>query len=270
MNQATSVLFNFQIMRGDTVIYTAYNDYRTFCEFIAVDLATGLRGTIFSSYNRILYKSEQAAKNYNPGPLPGSGIVGGPPGRGIGGLPSALRNDPAHPEYAGKSDKDIMVAESLKMPRRTEKDTGSEATRESRRLYALAMYKRLIENKPVKVSMHSLQNDFYVFEATNLLLWKLGPDFNNSGSVVVDLHPDAREIRMVQDPTDQCLYVSYQINGSCFVGKMDPPTGRIILTKQIQGFPFAEKVSVYGGRIYFIYQSPTGQNFTNLYSMNLN
>jgi hypothetical protein len=269
INPATSLLFNFQIIRGDTVIYTDFNDYRTYCEFIAADLASGTRDTVFVSYNRLVYQSPGPAKNYQPGPIPGSAIVGSPPGRSTKGLPSALRNDPDHPEYAGKSDKDIMVAESMQMPRKTQKDTGSEMTRNSRIAFANALYKRNILNKPIRVSAHYASNRYYIFETANLLLWILDNHFAPLGSVPADPGSDAREVQLVQDPVNENLYLTYQIHGTCFISRVDPATGLMQSARRLTGFPFAEKISVYAGKAYFIYQSPVGQNYTNLYSVNL-
>jgi hypothetical protein len=265
LDESAETLFNLQVMRGDTVIFRMFNRQRSYCEFIAANLDTGKHDTIFASFNRSVFKSNLAAENYSPGPIPLCEIYPATFNKPAWGFPSDLRW-----EYpAGTSDKDIMVAEGRKLPEKGSKDDGFEPTRASRKGFTDYAFKRTIVNKPVSASMFYSHNLYYIFEGTNLIIWRLKPDFSISNSLNVILNKDAREIRMIQDPVDQFLYLSYQINGSCYVSKIDPASGLISRTKQIPGFPFAEKIKIFGGRIYFIYQSTTGQNSTNLYSINI-
>jgi hypothetical protein len=259
------VLFNFQVIRGDSIIFRSFNEYHSYCDFIFANAVSGNRDTIFASYNRERFKSATGAQNYSPGKAPDCAIYEAQLQRG--GLPTITQLKIENPGYIGMSDKDIIVAENYKLPRKGPEDYGSPLTRQSRTAFTNYAYKRTILNKPIRASVFYSNNLYYVFEGTNLMLWRLAPDFSISGIFNIDMNENAREVNMIQDPTDQSLYISYQIDGSCFVDKIDPVSGLIASTKKIQGFPFAEKVKVYGGRIYFIYQMVSGQRFTNLFSI---
>lgn len=267
LGESSETLFNLQVIRGDTVIYRTFNAYRTWCQFIAANIGTGKHDTIFASFSRSQYKSEQAALNYSPGQIPDCAIYLSPPGIGILGFPNKLREN--NPGYAGMSDKDIMLAESNKILKRGDVNYGSGLTRDSRRAFSDYVYRRNIENKPVRSWMFYSHGLYYVFESNNLMIWRLKHDYSINDMLNIALNPEAHEFGMVQDPVDGSLYLTYQINGTCYVSRIDPVSGLISITKKIDGFPFPEKVQVYGGRIYFIHQSSTGQNFTNLYSIGL-
>ncbi len=178
-------------------------------------------------------------------------------------------NQGKHPEYAQMSDKDIMVAAGTKIAGKTPRDLNSELTRASRKAYSDNIYNRNIVHKAVKADLFCCNNVFYVFESTNLMLWRLNADYKILDSFIVGMNPEAKEIRMIQDPVTKLLFLAYRINGTCYVSQIDPSTGLIAKTKPITGFPFAEKVRVYDSRIYLIYQMATGQTFTNLFSISL-
>jgi|GEM_PF-3578061 len=264
MNEAAITLFNMQVISGDSVIFRAFNNSRSFCEFILADVASGSRDTIFASYDRELFDSEKAAVNYLPGAAPT--IVVYP--SMVNKVPKTideLKNE--NPMYQTMSPKDIRFTEGISTISRRGPDRGNELTRQSVANYAMYAMMRLIVHKPVEATMVRRNDRYFVFESTNRLLWSLFPNFSIEKNLFLTLSKDARRMEMLQDPMDQSLYITYQVNGSQFVAKLDPETGSIVMTKRIEGFPFPEKIMVYGGRIYFIYDSPTGQNFTNLFSI---
>ncbi len=264
LDGSEEILFNLQVIRGETVIFRSFSPYRTCCEFILADIRTGFRDTVFQSYNRLQYKSATAAQNYSPGAIPDVAKSGSPVKQNYKGLPGQLKKD--NPEYVGMSDKDIMQAEGFKVVHKSG-DAGLQATLASRAAFANYGYRRTIQNAPIRAWMYLCRDHYNIFEANNLMMWRLSHDFNPENSTEIRLNPDAKNISLVQDPVDQLLYLTYLINGTGFVSQLDPESDLITRTKQINGFPFAENIRVYGGRIYFIHQSPTGQNFTNLYSV---
>jgi DNA-binding beta-propeller fold protein YncE len=73
---------------------------------------------------------------------------------------------------------------------------------------------------------------------------------------------------MIQDPADASLYISYQINGSGFVSRLDPITGEVSKTRHLSGFPFAQNIKVNNGKIYFTCSLRADQSSINLYSIN--
>lgn len=266
MDESWDILSNLQVIREDTLIFRSFNQSRVYCEFIAGNVTDGRYDTIFTSYNRSRFNSALAAKNYSHGPIVGSGIFASPVNKAQG-FPSMLRHD--NPENAGKSDKDILAAESNKVTTRSG-DTGLAATLASRGRAADYAYKRNVLNKPVQAQLFYTTGFYHVFEATNRQLWRLNPDYTVLGSLDITIDPDAIDIRMLQDPVDQLLYLSYKVFGTCFLSQLNPDNGYITKTIKLTGFPFAEKVKIYNGSIYFIYQTSSGHSYTNLYSMEFN
>ena len=264
LDAAGEVLFNFQVIQGDTVIYRTFSKYRNLCQFILANVVTGYRDTVFTSFDRSQFKGGASAGNYNPGPIAGITITESPLGELGQGLPGWLKkNDPA---YLGKDDKEIMVSESYKLDEH-KVDIGLKLTLESVDAFANYGYNRTIVHKPVRSFLFARGGNYFVFEATNLMIWRFDQSFENPALFRVGLNERAKDLNMVRDPSDESLYLSYQVDGKCFVSLIDPATCLITKTTRIRGFPFAEKIKVYGGRIYFIQQALTGQNFTNLYSM---
>jgi hypothetical protein len=266
LNEAATTLFNMQFISGDTVIYRSFNESRSFCEFILANVSSGARDTLFASYDRELFTSEKSASKYLPGAAPA--IVVYP--SMVNEIPKTideLKNE--NPMYQYMSPKDIRFTEGISTISRRGPDWGNELTRRSVANYAMYAMMRLIVHKPVEATLVRRNDRYFVFESTNRLLWSLFPNFSIEKNLFLTLSKDARRLELVQDPVDLNLYLSYQINGSQFVSRLDPETGSILMTKKIEGFPFPEKITVYGGRIYFIYDSPTGQNFTNLFSVSV-
>ncbi len=260
------ILFNMQVLRGDTVIYRTYNPSRSICEFLSARLETGTLDTVFASFDRSLFKTAASARQYQHGQLPGRTALA---------LPSTLKPKTIeelrkeNPSYANMSTKEIRNSEGIRDVNRRSPDKATEATLQSSTNFAVAAFNRTIVHKPVEASLFYQKDHFTIFEAANSMIWNLNSDFTVRNGLDIELNSDARELEMEQDPVTGKLYITWRVNGTPFVGELDPKTGEIILTRRLEGFPFAEKIRIYDNRIYFIYQAATGQTFTNLFSVSL-
>jgi len=263
IDDSWEVLLNLQVMRGDTLIFRIFNPSRACCEFIAGSALTGRCDTVFTSFNRSLYASAQEARSFSHGPIVGSTIIASPT-REATGFPNRVRAE--NQSMKGMSDKEVTAAESNKAEMRSP-DKALELTLHSRDRAANSSYNRLIRLKPIKAQMVYGSGSFYVFEANNMIIWRLNPDYAPSNGFEIGIDPDAVDVRMIQDPTDQRLYLSYKVFGTSYVSMIDEITGRVVKTRKLDGFPFAEKVQINNGTIYFIYQTATGHSYTNLYSI---
>ncbi|OFY52674.1 MAG: hypothetical protein A2X22_12065 [Bacteroidetes bacterium GWF2_49_14] len=260
------ILFNLQVMRGDTVIYRTFNPSHSICEFLSARLETKTLDTVFASFDRSLFKTAASARQYEHGQLPDRLAVPLP------SIPKPktieeLRKD--NPDYSNMSTKDIRNIEGIRNVSRGVPDKATEATLQSSTNFAVSALNRTIIHKPVEASLFFQNGQFTVFEATNSMIWNLNSDFTVCNGLDIELNNDARELKMAQDPATGKLYITYRVNGSPFVCELDTITGEVIQTRRLEGFPFAEKIRVYDNRIYFIYQAATGQIFTNLFSISI-
>lgn len=260
------ILFNLQVMRGDTVIYRTFNPSRSLCEFLSARLETGTLDTVFASFDRTLYKTTDSARAYKHGRLPDVIAIALP---NATTMPNSEELRKSNPAYENMSGKDIRNSESIKTLSKGIRDIGTEITLDSQTSFAVSAMSRTMIHKPVKASMFYQKELFIVFEATNSMMWNLNPDFTIRGSFEIELNNAARDLEMIQDPVTDKLFLSYRINGSPFICEVNPESGLISQPTRLGGFPFAEKIRVYDNRIYFIYQEATGQIFTNLFSISI-
>ncbi len=261
------ILLNLQIINNDTIVFRSFNENRSLCEFIAFNSTTEIIDTIFSSFDRSIFKSGLSAQRYTFGEIPTPQIFSFNVSLEVKLADLKQKN----PTYSLMSLEEIDLQEKDQgrdwSRLLTSMGDGSKETRLSRGIYSDFAFDRTIRHRPIQAAMFRSMDRFYVFENPNLMIWALSRDYITENVFKVEIENNPTGVRMIQDPISGSLFLTYLINGAGYVCKIDQQSITISSTKKIDGFPFAEKIQIYNNRIYFIHQSMTLSRFTNLYSI---
>ena len=259
-------LLSIKLIKGDTAIAVRSNKSGTYCEFIGVVAKDSLKEIIHASYNRELFPTIEVAKEHSHGRIPDVSSFPGPTGEWA----KLMQLKDTKHEYSNLSIDEIRKEEELNGRfHKSRGDKGRDLTFLSRLSYTNYAQDRFFTYKPIMAQIFLLDDSFYIFEDAEQLLWEFDSEYDPTNAWKLLVPPNARNLQVTQDLTDQHIYLSYEIKGLFHVGRIDTNSGTVVGTISLKGFAFVENIQVYNQRVFFTHQSALGIRTMNLYSIAL-
>jgi len=219
-------LFDLQLVLGKSGIFKWVYNNGTYCEYAVVDFRDTAAAVIHKSYDRELFRGEDQAKTFRHSRIPT--IVMGAFGMGGAAYRGVAQFDPS----------DAFTARAQEQ----------------------------VDYRPLITHIYRFRNNYLIFEDRGCHLWKYDVSFTDPEHFRIDAPKDAKNTDLLQDPVTGSLYLYYTLSGVGELAGVDPLTGAILSTRQLENFAWIENLKVYNDRIWFKHQNVNGTALMNLYS----